>query len=162
MVSRTTPLNIKAMTRWIRFPGSRQIRAASIAVATTLFLWVQSGSPAVGLPRDQGSPVAVVDQASHDFGEVYEGERISHTFRIRNTGTAPLEIREPDPKAENDSPSTSARNAPVVAALRPEGNTVTGGLLEGLADASVSTGFKVAASLAGTLPAAGRRPAAPS
>src|SRR5260370_12637972 len=75
------------------------------------------GSPAAGLERDQGSPVAAVDQATHDFGEVYEGEHLSHTFTVRNTGPVPLELRDPAAKAQNEG---SEGNGLVAAALRSE------------------------------------------
>ena len=42
------------------------------------------------------SPRAVVPQRSHDFGTVKQGEKLEHTFILRNEGTAPLTIARID------------------------------------------------------------------
>jgi len=42
-------------------------------------------------------PRAEVPEAVHDFGEVFEDQELRHTFIIRNTGDAPLVIKDIDP-----------------------------------------------------------------
>ena len=37
-------------------------------------------------------PVIAVDQATHDFGTVWEGSKLKHEFKITNKGNAALKI----------------------------------------------------------------------
>jgi len=39
-----------------------------------------------------GQPKAVFPAMGHDFGTVDRGDKLEHTFIVRNEGTAPLEI----------------------------------------------------------------------
>jgi hypothetical protein len=42
-----------------------------------------------------GQPSGAViawERATHDFGDVVQGEKVEHTFRFKNTGTEPLVI----------------------------------------------------------------------
>ena len=48
----------------------------------------QSGQSAGG---DQ--PHISIDSASHNIGEIWEGEDIIHSFIVKNTGTAQLDIK---------------------------------------------------------------------
>lgn len=43
-------------------------------------------APAVAAPK------LVVESLEHDFGRVFQGERVDHTFRFTNAGDAPLHI----------------------------------------------------------------------
>lgn len=43
---------------------------------------------------DEGTPVAVVENAEFDFGAVYEGLDVVHDFIIQNKGDADLEITD--------------------------------------------------------------------
>lgn len=49
------------------------------------------------LPRSSSSPVIQVEGAQHDFGDVWAGADVEHTFRIHNRGDIPLEIRKVQP-----------------------------------------------------------------
>ncbi|OFV99860.1 MAG: hypothetical protein A3F68_02825 [Acidobacteria bacterium RIFCSPLOWO2_12_FULL_54_10] len=75
------------------------MRARKLLLAF-LFLLLLCGWSAVGsagFPLAQGeSPRAVVPETSHDFGTVKQGEKLVHTFLIRNEGTAPLTIARID------------------------------------------------------------------
>lgn len=42
--------------------------------------------------ENTGLPRAVVENPVHDWGSVYAGKTIIHSFVIRNKGEAPLEI----------------------------------------------------------------------
>ena len=43
---------------------------------------------------DEGTPVAVIENGSFDFGSVYEGVAVVHDFIIQNKGDADLEIKD--------------------------------------------------------------------
>jgi hypothetical protein len=38
------------------------------------------------------APKIVVDSTTHDFGEIFEGVQVEHTFRFRNAGDQPLVV----------------------------------------------------------------------
>ncbi len=42
---------------------------------------------------EEGTPVAVIENNSFDFGAVYEGTNVIHDFKIQNKGDADLEIK---------------------------------------------------------------------
>jgi hypothetical protein len=70
--------------------GSLQWRAAADELGSP-------SNPNPGLKSGQIQPAAVgpkivCDQPGYSFGEVWAGEKIEHTYVIRNTGTAPLLI----------------------------------------------------------------------
>jgi len=47
------------------------------------------------LPREN-QPQILIDSTHYDVGEVWEGEEIIHTFRIKNIGGAELNIKRVD------------------------------------------------------------------
>jgi hypothetical protein len=68
----------------------RSIGTLLIASALLLFTPASSASQ-----QSAGrAPVAVVNSTEHDFGEVFAGEEVWHTFNVHNAGTAPLELAE--------------------------------------------------------------------
>jgi hypothetical protein len=63
-----------------------------------LLLW--AGAIAWGvlpLPAAGAAPHGVVGETSFDFGKIYEDRALTHTFVIKNTGAAPLNIEDVDP-----------------------------------------------------------------
>lgn len=45
-------------------------------------------------PGAVSGPSAEVSETSFDFGEVLDGREYVHDFKVRNAGTAPLEIKK--------------------------------------------------------------------
>jgi hypothetical protein len=43
------------------------------------------------------APRMILSEEVYDFGEVREGERISHDFVVKNAGSVPLEIKNVSP-----------------------------------------------------------------
>lgn len=58
-----------------------------IILAVTLIL-------GVSLPAFAAAPRLVVDNIKFDFGQVYQGARVDHIYRIQNIGDAPLNIEK--------------------------------------------------------------------
>lgn len=76
-------------------------------LVTALLLWTCSESKDKQLDADivnnpisaddtsskEGVPMMVFDKDVHEFGRVYEGEKVTYAFRFQNTGTGDLIIR---------------------------------------------------------------------
>lgn len=45
----------------------------------------------------EAGPRAEIPESTHDFGKVFEDKELVHTFIIKNTGDAPLHIKDIDP-----------------------------------------------------------------
>lgn len=74
---------------------------AHVVLATSFLLWAGSQSvygqaatapAAAASPASDAKPVATVDEPIHDFGSNWVGGMLDHTFKIKNTGNADLEI----------------------------------------------------------------------
>lgn len=48
-------------------------------------------------PTTAGGALIEIPEATHDFGEVIEGESVSHRFVVKNKGTAELKIAQVRP-----------------------------------------------------------------
>ncbi|MBX2895876.1 MAG: DUF1573 domain-containing protein [Cyclobacteriaceae bacterium] len=53
-------------------------------------LWL--GAATVVAQDSVNGPVISWEKLSHEFGEIVQGEKIEHTFKFKNTGTAALVI----------------------------------------------------------------------
>ncbi len=42
--------------------------------------------------QDLKGPVITWEKVTHDFGDVFQGDKVSHVFKFTNTGTEPLVI----------------------------------------------------------------------
>jgi hypothetical protein len=56
-----------------------------MGLATTLFAQETSTQNANG-------PVIVFEKKTHDFGDIFQGDKVEETFKFTNAGTAPLII----------------------------------------------------------------------
>jgi hypothetical protein len=61
---------------------------------TVLLAWLGAGPAAA---RAQSGPRADIAATVHDFGEIFEHQELSHTFIIKNSGSAALRILNIDP-----------------------------------------------------------------
>jgi hypothetical protein len=74
--------------------------------AAFLLLWAGVVAGIVlPLPAAGGAPRAEVRETSFDFGKTTEDQALTHTFVIKNTGAAPLNIEEVDPDCACTVPS---------------------------------------------------------
>jgi len=67
-------------------------------LGAVLLLW--AGAIAWGalpFPAAAAAPHAAVPETAFDFGKITEDRPLTHTFVIKNTGTAPLQIEDVDP-----------------------------------------------------------------
>jgi len=44
--------------------------------------------------QSEHTPVIHLDETTHTFATIFEGEQVSHRFTLTNKGTADLEIRD--------------------------------------------------------------------
>lgn len=80
-------------------------------LAMGLVLLALAGSGIVPLPAAAATARVSVKETMHDFGEVTEGKKLSHTFIISNAGREPLRIEDVDP----DCACTAADYSHVIA-----------------------------------------------
>lgn len=45
-------------------------------------------------PEEVTGPKITFQEASHEFGDIFQGDRVTHTFTYENTGTDPLIISD--------------------------------------------------------------------
>lgn len=70
---------------------SLAIVAAALAVASpAMAQTTPPPAPSEAAPEPQGK--IVFEETSKDFGEINQGDKVSHTFKFRNAGTAPVII----------------------------------------------------------------------
>lgn len=43
--------------------------------------------------QENATPIIEIETPTYNFKEVSQGETVKHTFKVRNTGTAPLQIK---------------------------------------------------------------------
>ncbi|MBX2895175.1 MAG: DUF1573 domain-containing protein [Cyclobacteriaceae bacterium] len=58
-------------------------------------------------------PVAQFEKIEHDFGTINEGQKVSYTYKIKNTGEAPLIIQSAQPSCGCTVPKWSQEPIPV-------------------------------------------------
>jgi hypothetical protein len=75
-----------------RTPRYFRCTGALLCLWAGAIAWGVLPIPAAGAP-----PHAVVRESAFDFGEITENQALTHTFVIKNTGTAPLNIEDVDP-----------------------------------------------------------------
>lgn len=76
-----------------------------------------TGAPVAVAPGTETTPVATADvkpegplpviafeELSHDFGTIKEGEKVSHIYKLKNTGEVPLIIQDAKPSCGCTAP----------------------------------------------------------
>lgn len=58
-------------------------------------------------------PVIAFEKTEHDFGTINEGEKVTHTYKFKNTGEAPLIIQSAQPSCGCTVPEWSKDPIPV-------------------------------------------------
>ena len=61
-----------------------------LCLCLVLALWL---STAGAVEQENAAPVIEIETPTYNFKEVSQGETVKHTFKVRNTGTAPLQIK---------------------------------------------------------------------
>jgi hypothetical protein len=70
-------------------------------------------TPAADEKPEGPLPVMEVETADHDFGTIVEGQKVSYTYNIKNTGQAPLIIQSAQPSCGCTVPKWSSEPIPV-------------------------------------------------
>jgi hypothetical protein len=73
-----------------------------LLLGTAAIVW--GGRPAPVQATESG-PRAAIGETTFDFGKIFEDRALTHTFVIRNTGSAPLIIEDVDPDCACTVPS---------------------------------------------------------
>jgi hypothetical protein len=75
------------------------MKLPGVLCALVLVLVLAASAPAQDIPTDRGShgtdlpkPALMIDEITHDFGEVRSGKGLRWTFKIKNVGNADLLI----------------------------------------------------------------------
>jgi hypothetical protein len=58
-------------------------------------------------------PTLEFERLEHDFGTIAEGQKVTHTYKFKNTGAAPLIIQNAQPSCGCTAPSWSREPIPV-------------------------------------------------
>lgn len=58
-------------------------------------------------------PVAVFETTDHDFGTINEGQKVTHVYKVKNTGEAPLIIQSAQPSCGCTVPDWTREPIPV-------------------------------------------------
>ncbi|CAN5462436.1 DUF1573 domain-containing protein [soil metagenome] len=83
--------------------------AASPAVTTPV-----DAAPTVADEKPEGPlPIAQFEKVDHDFGTVNEGLKVSYTYKLKNTGEAPLIIQNAQPSCGCTVPTWTKEPIPV-------------------------------------------------
>ena len=61
-------------------------------------------TPEAEVKPDGPLPVMEIDQTEYDFGVINEGAKVSHVYKIKNTGVAPLIIQDAKPSCGCTAP----------------------------------------------------------
>lgn len=75
------------------------------AAASTAPADPTTATPAAADVKPEGPlPVMVFESTDHDFGVIKEGDKVSHVYKIKNTGEVPLIIQDAKPSCGCTAP----------------------------------------------------------
>lgn len=87
-----------------------QLEAGKTAPTTTP---TPAATPAADQKPEGPLPVLEFEKMEHDFGVVTEGQKVSYTYKLKNTGQAPLIIQNAQPSCGCTVPDWSKEPIPV-------------------------------------------------
>ena len=70
-------------------------------------------APAAEQKPEGPLPVIEFEQVKHDFGTIAEGQKVSHTYKFKNVGQAPLVIQNAQPSCGCTAPDWTRTPIPV-------------------------------------------------
>lgn len=91
------------MSRFCRLAVVVLIGMAIVVTARSARAQAAPGGPAASAPS--GTPKIEFTESKHEFGKVWVGDKLEHTFQVRNTGDAELRILSVKPKCGCTTPS---------------------------------------------------------
>jgi len=63
---------------------------SGLFLCLVLAFWLGTAS---AVEQENTTPIIEIETPTYNFEEVSQGETVKHTFNVRNTGTAPLQIK---------------------------------------------------------------------
>jgi hypothetical protein len=88
-------------------PNANSVNPSSLAADGSQVQPAQDAKPEGPLP------IATFETVDHDFGTIAEGAKVSHTYKIKNTGAAPLIIQSAQPSCGCTAPDWTREPIPV-------------------------------------------------
>lgn len=113
MVAALVSCRDKAAEKRIAELESRLAQLEGNKGATTQAAAPTAVAPAAEEKPDGPLPVLDFETADHDFGTIKEGQKVSYTYKFKNTGQAPLIIQSAQPSCGCTVPEWSKEPIPV-------------------------------------------------
>jgi hypothetical protein len=63
-------------------------------IALCLLLTLSASAQEAKSSEKVNGPVLTLEKTTHDFGDIYQGDRVEHVFKFTNTGNEPLIIQD--------------------------------------------------------------------
>ncbi|HYL97751.1 MAG TPA: hypothetical protein VEZ90_02265 [Blastocatellia bacterium] len=105
--------------------AARTVRAVAIVLlAATFPVWAEiiqaAPNPAISAGEQTALPSLEMPESSFDFGEVFAGQVISHTFKVKNTGAGILTLKFKDSQTPNSQTPDSQAPKPAAALFQED------------------------------------------
>jgi Protein of unknown function (DUF1573) len=90
-----------------------QLEGGGKSTTTPVVTPAPAVQPAVEEKPEGPLPVLIFEKLEHDFGTITEGQKVTHTYKFKNTGSAPLIIQNAQPSCGCTAPDWTREPIPV-------------------------------------------------
>jgi hypothetical protein len=113
LVAVLTSCRDKAAEKRIAELESRLSQLEGGGKSTTTPAVTPAVQPAVEEKPEGPLPVLIFEKLEHDFGTITEGQKVTYTYKFKNTGAAPLIIQNAQPSCGCTAPDWTREPIPV-------------------------------------------------